>query len=630
MDLIHLYKRALGMLAAEKALAIILAAASVAIGLVQLAEPILFGRVVDTLSRGDAAFPTIALWAALGLFGILASVVVAVFADRLAHRRHLAAMADAFERAMTLPQGYHADRGSGAVVRSILQGTDSLFWLWLGAMREQLTAVAGIILLVPTSIGMDMRMAAILGLLAIAYVVMNTYVMRKTKAGQANVERYNSAVYGRVGDVIGNVTVVQSFARLKAETDAMRSVMSDLLSAQYPVLTWWGILTVLQRAAGTITMVAVFAMGAVLAGRGELTVGQIVSFVGFANLLISKLDQVAGFITAIHRQAPVLKGYFALIDEPDGIAEKPGALALPAVKGEVRYEGVSFRFPGTEQGVHDVTLTAAPGQTIALVGPTGSGKSTTLSLLMRLRAPGSGRIVIDGHDISDVTLVSLRQSIAVVFQDAGLFNRSIGDNIAIGRPGATMAEVEAAARLAEAHDFISRKPEGYGFVIGERGVALSGGERQRIAIARAILKEAPILVLDEATSALDAETEARIKRALDRLRQGRTTFIIAHRLSTVANADEILVLDQGRIVERGRFAELAAGRGIFSRMVAEGGFTVPKAPEEALPKAPEEALPKASEEIMPKAGGQVLPEAGAQVLPEAGAQKQPSASATAD
>ncbi|MCC7252399.1 glucan ABC transporter ATP-binding protein/ permease, partial [Hyphomicrobium sp.] len=575
MSLTRLYTRALNMLAAERSLALLLAVASVAIGLVQLAEPILFGRVVDALSRGEAAFPTIALWAALGLFGILAGVIVAVFADRLSHRRRLAAMADAFERAMTLPQGYHADRGSGAVIRTIVQGTDVLFSVWLRAMREQVTAVAGVILLVPTAIGMDMRMAAILGLLAVAYVVMNSFVMKKTMTGQMSVERYNAAVFSRVGDVIGNVTVVQSFVRFKAETDAMRAVMSDLLAAQYPVLTWWGLLTVLQRAAATITMVAVFAVGAHLAGRGELTVGEIVSFVGFANLLIAKLDQISGFVTAMHRYAPALTSYFALVDEPDGIVEKPDARPLPPVKGEVRYEGVSFRFPGTEQGVHDVTLKAAAGKTIALVGPTGSGKSTTLSLLMRLRTPEAGRILIDGHDIADVTLASLRQQIAVVFQDAGLFNRSIGDNIAIGRPGATLADVEAAARLAEAHDFISAKPEGYGFVIGERGAALSGGERQRIAIARAILKDAPILVLDEATSALDTETEARIKRALDRLRAGRTTFIIAHRLSTVANADEVLVLDHGRIVERGRFAELADGDGLFARRVAEGSFTVP-------------------------------------------------------
>jgi glucan exporter ATP-binding protein len=579
MSLFRLYTRALAMLAAERWLPWLLALASVAIGLVQLAEPILLGRVVDALSRSEAAFPTIALWAALGLFGILASVVVAVFADRLAHRRRLAALAEAFERAMTLPQGYHAEQGSGAVIRAIVRGTDVLFWLWLGAMREQVTAIAGIVLLVPTAIGMDVRMAAILALLAVAYVVMNAVVMKKTMQGQTSVERYNAAVASRVGDVIGNVTVVQSFVRFKAEADAMRLVMSDLLAAQYPVLTWWGLLTVLQRAAATITMVAVFAVGALLAGRGELTVGEIVSFVGFASLLIAKLDQISGFVTAVHRNAPALASYFALLDEPDGIAEKPDARPLPPVRGEVRYEGVSFRFPGTGQGVHDMTLEAAAGKTVALVGPTGSGKSTTLSLLMRLRAPDSGRILIDGHDIADVTLASLRHEIAVVFQDAGLFNRSIGDNIAIGRPGATLADVEAAARLAEAHDFILQKPDGYGFVIGERGASLSGGERQRIAIARAILKDAPILVLDEATSALDAETEARIKRALDRLRAGRTTFIIAHRLSTVADADEILVLDQGRIVERGRFRALADGNGLFARMVAEGGFTVPKAPE---------------------------------------------------
>ena len=580
MSLTRLYTRALGMLAAERWLAIALGVSSVAIGLVQLAEPILFGRVVDALSRGEAAFSTIALWAALGMFGILASVVVAVYGDRLAHRRRLAAMSEAFERAMTLPQSYHAERGSGAVIRSIVQGTDALFWLWLGALREQFTAIAGILLLVPTAISMDARMAAILGLLAVAYFVMNVFVMGRTMQGQKNVEQYNSAVFSRVGDVIGNVSVVQSYARLRDEAEAMQGVMTNLLAAQYPVLTWWGVLTVLQRAAATITMVAVFAMGAVLAGRGEMSVGEIVSFVGFANLLIGKLDQVSRFVTSIHRQAPTLQGYFALTDEPDGIIEKPNAPPLPPVQGAVRYDNVSFRFPGTGQGVFDVTLEAKPGQTLALVGPTGSGKSTTLSLLLRLRSTDAGRIVIDGHDIADVTLTSLRQQIAVVFQDAGLFNRSIGDNIAVGRPGATQAEIERAARLAEAHDFIMQKPDGYGFVIGERGVALSGGERQRLAIARAILKDAPILILDEATSALDAQTEAHIKRALDRLREGRTTFIIAHRLSTVADADEILVLDKGRIIERGRFTDLATGDGLFARMVAEGGFVVPKAREE--------------------------------------------------
>lgn len=576
LTLTQIYTRVLGNLASERGLAIALASASVVIGVIQLAEPILFGRVVDALSTGSGAFPLIGLWAALGLFGIGASVVVAVIADRLAHRRRLAVMADAFERAITLPLSYHADRGSGAVVRAINSGADSMFWLWLSAMREQLTAITSILLLVPTAISIDWRMALILATLAVSYVFMNLLVMRKTRAGQAAVEQYHSQVSGRVGDVIGNVTVVQSYTRLAAEAEAMRGLMGNLLNAQYPVLTWWGILTVLQRAAATITMVAVFSIGAVLAGRGELTVGEIVSFVGFAGLMIGKLDQISGFVMSLNRQAPTLRTFFALVDEPDAIAEKPGAKDLPPVQGDVRYEDVTFQFANSAQGVFEITLHAAPGETVALVGPTGSGKTTTLSLLQRLRAPEAGRVLVDGQDIADVTLNSLRRSIAVVFQDAGLFNRSIAENVRIGRPDASDADVERACRLAEAHEFILAKPGGYAYVIGERGASLSGGERQRLAVARAIVKDSPILILDEATSALDAETEAKIKRALDRLRENRTTFVIAHRLSTVANADRIYVLDKGRIVETGRFVELAEGNGLFARMVAEGGFTVPK------------------------------------------------------
>ncbi len=575
LSLPQVYTRALALLATERNLAITLAIASVVVGLIQLIEPILFGRVVDALSNKEGAFGLIAMWAALGLFGITASVIVAVIADRLAHRRRLAAMANAFERAITLPLSYHAERGSGSVVRAIISGTDGLFWVWLSALREQLTAISSIVLLVPTAISMDWRMALILAALAISYVFMNVLVMQKTRLGQAAVEQYHSDLSGRVGDVLGNVTVVQSYTRLAAEAEAMRSLMSHLLNAQYPVLTWWGVLTVLQRAAATITMVAVFSIGAVLAGRGELTVGEIVSFVAFAGLMIGKLDQIAAFVMGLNRTAPTLRTYFALVDEPDAIPERPGALDLPPVAGDVRFEEVTFRFPQSEQGIFNIDIHAAPGETVALVGPTGSGKTTTLSLLQRLRTPHGGRILVDGHDVCDVTVTSLRHSIAVVFQDAGLFNRSIAENVRVGRVNATDADIERACRLAEAHDFIMQKPGGYQFVIGERGASLSGGERQRLAVARAILKDAPILILDEATSALDAETEAKIKRALDRLREKRTTFVIAHRLSTVANADRIYVLDKGRIVETGKFRDLAKGNGLFARMVAEGGFTVP-------------------------------------------------------
>lgn len=576
MTILQIYRRALSLLATERGLTIWVALSGVAVAAVQMAEPVLFGRVVDALSRGQEAFPIIGLWAALGLFGIVASVMVAVVADRLAHRQRLSALGLAFERAIILPISYHAEKGSGAVVRTILAGTDALFWNWLSFLREQLTALVGIAVLVPTAIAMNKSMALILMLLAALYLVFNLLVVRRTSDGQATVEQYHNNVYGRVGDVLGNVTVVQSYARLAAEMQAMRTVMSQLLAAQYPVLTWWGLLTVLTRAAATVTMVAIFAVGALLVQRGEITVGEIVAFVAFANLLITKLDLLSGFAVRIFQYAPTLRSFFDLLDATDGVVEQPNAKALQIGAGDVAYEQVTFRFRNSDQGIFDVSFMAAAGKTVALVGPTGAGKTTTLALLQRLRSPDAGRILIDGQDISDVTLNSLRHSIAVVFQDAGLFNRSIGENIRIGRSEATDLEVEQAARLAEAHDFIARKPGGYGFVIGERGASLSGGERQRIAIARAILKNAPILILDEATSALDVETESRIKRAMDRVRQGRTTFIIAHRLSTVADADLILVLDGGRIIERGTFRELVAANGLFARLVAEGGFIEPE------------------------------------------------------
>jgi ATP-binding cassette, subfamily B, beta-glucan exporter len=575
MSLMRVYLRALGFLATEKWLAGMLIAAGSAVAMVLVYEQVLFGRVVDALARKADPTPIIVQWGVLGLLGIFASVIVAVMADRLAHRQRMAAMRSAFELSITLPISYHARVGTGGVVRTILAGADTLFGTWLSFLREQTTAAIGVIVLMPTAVAMNWRLALLLAILAVIYAALNTIVIRQTSEGQHAVERYHIAVAGRVGDVIGNVTVVQSYTRLASETQALRGLMSELLRAQYPVLTWWGLLTVLTRAASTVTMVAVFAIGAMLAAEDKATVGEIVSFVGFSQLLIGKLDQLSGFVNRIFMSRPTLQSYFDLLDTRLAVSDCQDAQVLEATAGSVRYESVMFRYGPGAQGVFDLDFEVAAGRTIALVGPTGSGKTTTLALLQRFRDPDAGHILIDGRDIRDVTLDSLRGSIAVVFQDAGLFNRPIAENIRIGRPEASDDEVEAAARMAEAHDFIMQKPDGYAFVVGERGLQLSGGERQRIAIARAILKNAPILLLDEATSALDTETEAKIKRALDALRKGRTTFIIAHRLSTVADADLILVFDQGQIVERGKFRALSRQGGLFSRLVAEGGFTVP-------------------------------------------------------
>lgn len=582
MNLLKIYARALGLLRPEGRSVIYLAVANASIGLVLLAEPVLFGAIVDALANQRPAYLYIGIWAAIGLFGIVASVVVAVVADRMAHRRRLAAMGDAFDRAITLPISYHAKVGTGATVRNILAGAEVLFSTWLSFLREQFAAFVTLVCLVPLAFWMEWRLALLLVLLAVVYVVLNVTVVRRTSDGQKQVEIQHIKVSGRVGDVISNVPIVQSYARLSEEASALRSEMQQLLSAQYPVLTWWGLLTVLSRAAATITMICVFVLGSYLMAHGQMTVGEIVSFVGFATLLISKLDQLSGFVTRLFMQAPTLATFFQLLDAKADVLETPGAPDLSDPRGDVCFENVTYRYDDEGHGIFDFDLVLPAGRTVALVGPTGAGKTTAVALLQRIRDPDQGRITIGGQDIREASLNSLRHSIAVVFQDAGLFNRSLADNIRVGRADADVSDIQRAAELAQAQEFIARKPGSFDFIAGERGGSLSGGERQRLAIARAILKDAPILVLDEATSALDTETEGRIKAALDNLRQGRTTFIIAHRLSTVADADLILVLDKGRIVERGTFRELKAQGGIFSRLVAQGGFTEPAQVEENL------------------------------------------------
>jgi ATP-binding cassette, subfamily B, beta-glucan exporter len=569
------YRRALALLLPEKGRVAVLTLSNVVIGVVFLAEPLLMGRIVDALSDRRTALPDIALWAALGLLGILAGVIVATAADRLAHRQVFNAMAYAFERAITLPTSYHAQKGSGAAIRAIQQGTDSLFRLWLGFMREHLASFVSVAFLVPTALLSDPRMASVLLVLGIVFFAANISVFKHTIARQSEVEQHQRDLTSRLADVLGNVLVVQSYTRIGAEVAALKKVMRDLLAVQFPVLTWWAAVTILTRSSSTIAMVAIFSLGAVLAQRGELTVGQVVSFVGFAGLLIARLDQLSYFILGLFGQKPAIDAYFDLLDTASPLIERPKALALTNVEGRVSYERVSFSFVDSSVGVFGLDLDAVPGQTIAVVGQTGSGKTTALGLLQRLLDPHEGRITIDGHDIREIELAALRRSIAVVFQDAGLFNRTIEENLRIGNPAATAEQIEKAARLAEAHDFIVQKPDGYQYRVGERGASLSGGERQRIAIGRAILKDAPILILDEATSALDVETESRIKRALDALRRQRTTFIIAHRLSTIADADQILVFDQGRIVERGTFRELVDQGARFATMVDEGSFLVP-------------------------------------------------------
>ena len=588
MRFLNIYRRVLSSLGSDKRLAALLVAANIIVAALQFLDPVLFGRVIGLLSQSDTMAPgdvwgqaaqLLGVWLAVGVAAIIANVAVAIHSERMAHRNRLSIMSRYFSHVLSLPLSFHGDIHSGRLMKVMLGGSDALFGVWLSFFREQFSTYVAVAVLLPLTFFMNWRLALTLLALVILFIVVTVYVVRKTEGRQRQVEQYHSNLAGTAQDALSNVVVVQSFTRLAAESRIFGQIAEDLIRHQFPVLNWWAVVNVLTRGASTIAVIAIVLIGTLLHMQGQASVGEIVSFMGFATLLIGRLESGVQFTSRVFLQMPVLEDFYSVLDAKSSVPEKPAAPALDARRGEVSFNNISFAYPGGPNILSNVSFNATPGTSVALVGQTGAGKSTAMNLLQRLWDPVDGGISIDGQDLRDVSMESLRASIGVVFQESMLFNRPIRENLRIGRPEATDEEIERACRLADAHEFIIRQPRGYDTIVGERGSTLSGGQRQRLAIARALLKNPPILILDEATSALDAATEARVSRAMSTLMKGRTTFIIAHRLSTIRDADMILVFDQGRIVERGSFQELVALGGRFAELV-ETQLTPSVAPAE--------------------------------------------------
>jgi ATP-binding cassette subfamily B protein len=592
MNLIRLYIRVLRLLGPERKLGWLLAVGNLALAAAQFAEPVLFGKVIDTLAgaqaRGQAPLwgdllTLLAAWGGFGLFTIVCGTLVALHADRLSHRRRLAVLTNYFEHVLQLPQSYHGATHSGRLLKVMLAGTDVLWGLWLAFFRDHLVGFVSLVVLLPLSLFLNWRLAVLLIVLCLVFAVLMAVVLKKTEKMQSTVEQHFTDMAERATDTLGNIALVQSFARIEAEVSGLRKVVDRLLGAQMPVLSWWALLTVLTRAATTLAMLSIIIVGTWLYTQGLASIGEIVTFMSIATMVIGRLEMAVGFTNRVFTDAPRLADFFDVLDTVPALRDRPHASDPGRFYGLVEFKDVSFSYDGRRPAVVDLNFTALPGQTIALVGPTGAGKSTALALLHRAFDPQSGVIKIDGMDIRDIKLAALRRNIGVVFQEALLFNRSIADNLYVGKPDAGEDELRLAAERAQAIDFIERNPEGFKARVGERGRALSGGERQRLSIARALLKNPPILILDEATSALDAATETKLQAALDEVMKNRTTFVIAHRLATIRHADRILVFDGGKVIETGTFEELVRAGGRFAElaraqfMVAGAAPTVPVA-----------------------------------------------------
>jgi ATP-binding cassette, subfamily B, beta-glucan exporter len=591
MSIWKVYGRVLGQLAGESRLAILLVFANLALAAAQFVEPVLFGRIIDKLSGAQAAqraptwdelTPLLGAWVVFGLFSIGASVLVALHSDRLSHRRRLAVMANFFDHLLKLPLSFHGETHSGKLLKIMLDGAGGMAGIWLSFFRENCAAMVALFVLLPLTLLINWRLASVLVVLVILFGFLTAYVLRRTEGLQADVEAYNVNLAERASDVLGNVPVIQSFTRVEIESRNLRRITDKVLAAQLPVLSWWALAAVATRAASTLTLLSIFVIGVWLHLQALATIGEIVTFMNFATMLIARLEQMVGFVNYLFMQAPKMRDFFGVLDTTPNVRDRPDAKDPGRLVGEVSFDHVSFAYDQRRKAVDDVSFVVHPGQTVALVGSTGSGKSTTLSLLHRVFDPQGGAVRIDGIDIRDMKLSALRRNIGVVFQEPMLFARSIEENLRVGKPNATQAEIDLALQRAQASDFVSRQVDGVKTIVGERGRSLSGGERQRISIARALLKDPPIMVFDEATSALDATTEKQLQAALEAATRGRTTFVIAHRLATIRSADTILVFDQGRIVESGSFEELVALGGRFAAL-AHAQFMAGEARAEPAP-----------------------------------------------
>ncbi len=369
-----------------------------------------------------------------------------------------------------------------------------------------------------------------------------------------------------IRQAVGGARVIRAFAQETREIAAFRRQnertfrenlrISQLIAAQVPIVS-------LLTALGLVT---VLWLGARLVASGGMTVGTLVSFLTYAGLAVEPAVGLSRFYGSIRQGFGALERIVEVIDADGDVADAPGARDLPAARGAIQFRNVSFAYEGRQWALRGVSLTVAPGERIAIVGPSGAGKTTLVNLIPRFYDPTEGSVEIDGADLRGVTLRSLRRQIGLVPQEVVLFIGTVHDNIAYGRPEATRDEIVTAARVANAHEFIEALPSGYDTLLSEDGVQLSGGQRQRLAIARAVLHAPRIIILDEATSALDPESEQLIQEAFDRLVEGRTTFIIAHRLSTVRKADRIIVLERGQVVEQGRHDELMTAGGAYARL----------------------------------------------------------------
>lgn len=479
-----------------------------------------------------------------------------------------------FVHLQTLSLRYFDNTHTGETVSRVSQDTGEVYTLTNGFLINLIADSVTVVVVVGFLFYVDWRLAAAT-CAVMPLFVFNYLHNRRRMREESRTHRQNwDKVMGFLHEKVSSARVIKSFVREQGEiTTFSGGINADFFNYSRIVMRNTK-LAVVADLLGSIGALVVLGYGGWLVVKGQMGVGTLVAFNAYIAFVFPPIVRFVDLATIFQRAITGLENVFALLDTKPEVADLPGASPLPVIRGDVEFRDVSFDYniestaPGGPRTLRNVGFKVGAGQVVAIVGPSGSGKSTIINLLARFYDPVAGKVLVDDRDVRHATTESFRQQIGIVLQENVLFSGTLEDNLKYGKPDATREEIIAAAKTANAHDFIVALPDGYSTVVGERGAQMSGGQRQRIAIARAIIKNPRILIFDEATSALDLASERLIQEAMERVMRGRTTFIIAHRLTTIQMADQILVMDQGRLAERGTHAELLGAGGLYARLHA--------------------------------------------------------------